>query len=116
MIAAREKRPKKKRASRVVISADLRRVRMQRMLSVQRKRALPPVLGRHVVAPDHYAQFGGLVDIVTWIMVRSCSDRQDSRCAPMLDTPTRPKPAELSTKQMFMLFPTPMFTGKVPDI
>jgi len=34
----------------------------------------------------------------------------------MLDTPTRPKPAELSTKQMFMLFPTPMFTGKVPDI
>jgi len=34
----------------------------------------------------------------------------------MLDIPTRPRHAELSTKQMFMLFPTPMFTGKLPDI
>jgi len=40
---------------------------------------------------------------------------------PMLDTPrTPPAPAikanELTAKQMFMLFPTPMFTGKLSDI
>jgi uncharacterized protein (TIGR02466 family) len=34
----------------------------------------------------------------------------------MLDVPTKPKPAELTAKQVFMLFPTPMFTGKVPDV
>jgi uncharacterized protein (TIGR02466 family) len=34
---------------------------------------------------------------------------------PMLDTPSKPKPAELAAKQLFMLFPTPMFTGKLPD-
>jgi uncharacterized protein (TIGR02466 family) len=39
----------------------------------------------------------------------------------MLDTPhtlaaPKAKAAELTAKQMFMLFPTPMFTGKLPDI
>ena len=34
----------------------------------------------------------------------------------MLDTPRASTKAELTTKQMFMLFPTPMFTGKLPDI
>ena len=44
----------------------------------------------------------------------------------MLDTPhaakasgttaSATKPAELTAKQMFMLFPTPMFTGKLPDV
>jgi len=34
---------------------------------------------------------------------------------PMLDTPSKAKAAELAAKQMFMLFPTPMFTGKLPD-
>jgi uncharacterized protein (TIGR02466 family) len=33
----------------------------------------------------------------------------------MLDTPVKSKAAELAAKQMFMLFPTPMFTGKLPD-
>jgi uncharacterized protein (TIGR02466 family) len=40
---------------------------------------------------------------------------------PMLDTPHAPpaspaRSAELTAKQMFMLFPTPMFTGKLPDV
>jgi uncharacterized protein (TIGR02466 family) len=34
----------------------------------------------------------------------------------MLDIPHRTTAKELTTKQMFMLFPTPMFTGKLPDI
>jgi uncharacterized protein (TIGR02466 family) len=34
----------------------------------------------------------------------------------MLYTPRAPRTAELTAKQMFMLFPTPMFTGKLPDI
>ncbi|MGB6349752.1 MAG: TIGR02466 family protein [Pseudolabrys sp.] len=34
----------------------------------------------------------------------------------MLHTPRAPNAAELTAKQMFMLFPTPMFTGKLPDI
>jgi uncharacterized protein (TIGR02466 family) len=34
----------------------------------------------------------------------------------MLDIPYRATAKELTTKQMFMLFPTPMFTGKLPDI
>ena len=34
----------------------------------------------------------------------------------MLHTPRAPNGAELTAKQMFMLFPTPMFTGKLPDI
>ena len=34
----------------------------------------------------------------------------------MLDTPRASAKAELTAKQMFMLFPTPMFTGKLPDI
>ena len=34
----------------------------------------------------------------------------------MLDIPYRATTNELTTKQMFMLFPTPMFTGKLPDI
>jgi uncharacterized protein (TIGR02466 family) len=34
----------------------------------------------------------------------------------MLDTPRASTKAELTAKQMFMLFPTPMFTGKLPDI
>lgn len=34
----------------------------------------------------------------------------------MLYTPPAAKAAELIAKQMFMLFPTPMFTGKLPDI
>ena len=39
----------------------------------------------------------------------------------MLDTPhpssaRLARPAELTAKQMFMLFPTPMFTGKLPDL
>jgi len=34
----------------------------------------------------------------------------------MLDIPSATKPVSLTAKQMFMLFPTPMFTGKLPDI
>ena len=34
----------------------------------------------------------------------------------MLDTPYKPTAHELTAKQMFMLFPTPMFTGKLPDV
>ena len=34
----------------------------------------------------------------------------------MLDIPQKANAKELTAKQMFMLFPTPMFTGKVPDI
>jgi uncharacterized protein (TIGR02466 family) len=34
----------------------------------------------------------------------------------MLDTLRANKPAELAAKQLFMLFPTPMFTGMLPDI
>jgi uncharacterized protein (TIGR02466 family) len=34
----------------------------------------------------------------------------------MLHTPRAPNGAELTAKQMFMLFPSPMFTGKLPDI
>ena len=34
----------------------------------------------------------------------------------MLYTPPRAAAAELTAKQMFMLFPTPMFTGKLSDI
>jgi len=34
----------------------------------------------------------------------------------MLDMPAPLRPVELAAKQMFMLFPTPMFTGKLPDI
>jgi uncharacterized protein (TIGR02466 family) len=34
----------------------------------------------------------------------------------MLDVPYKPTANELSGKQMFLLFPTPMFTGKLPDI
>jgi uncharacterized protein (TIGR02466 family) len=34
----------------------------------------------------------------------------------MLDTPTAARTAELTAKQLFMLFPTPMFTGMLPDI
>jgi uncharacterized protein (TIGR02466 family) len=34
----------------------------------------------------------------------------------MLYTPRASAKAELTAKQMFMLFPTPMFTGKLPDI
>jgi uncharacterized protein (TIGR02466 family) len=35
---------------------------------------------------------------------------------PMLDIPHAATAKELTTKQMFMLFPTPMFTGKLPDM
>lgn len=34
----------------------------------------------------------------------------------MLDKPTTTKAVELTAKQIFMLFPTPMFTGKLSDI
>lgn len=34
----------------------------------------------------------------------------------MLDMPATLRPVELTAKQMFMLFPTPMFTGMLPDI
>jgi len=34
----------------------------------------------------------------------------------MLDIPRAPATVELTSKQMFMLFPTPMFTGKLSDI
>lgn len=34
----------------------------------------------------------------------------------MLDIPSAAKTAELTVKQIFMLFPTPMFTGKLADI
>jgi uncharacterized protein (TIGR02466 family) len=34
----------------------------------------------------------------------------------MLDTPRASNAAELTAKQLFMLFPTPMFTGKLSDI
>jgi uncharacterized protein (TIGR02466 family) len=34
----------------------------------------------------------------------------------MLDRPYKPTAYELTAKQMFMLFPTPMFTGKLPDM
>jgi uncharacterized protein (TIGR02466 family) len=33
----------------------------------------------------------------------------------MLDMPAPLKPVELAAKQMFMMFPTPMFTGLLPD-
>jgi hypothetical protein len=32
----------------------------------------------------------------------------------MLDTPARV--VQLSAKQLFMMFPTPMFTGMLPDV
>jgi uncharacterized protein (TIGR02466 family) len=35
---------------------------------------------------------------------------------PMLDTPSAGRPGGLTAKQVFMLFPTPMFTGMLPDI
>ncbi|HEX3506666.1 MAG TPA: TIGR02466 family protein [Xanthobacteraceae bacterium] len=34
----------------------------------------------------------------------------------MLDIPKKSDAKELTAKQMYMLFPTPMFTGKLPDI
>ena len=34
----------------------------------------------------------------------------------MLDTPTAARVVQLATKQLFMMFPTPMFTGMLPDI
>ena len=34
----------------------------------------------------------------------------------MLDVPNKTSAKELTAKQMYMLFPTPMFTGKLPDI
>jgi hypothetical protein len=34
----------------------------------------------------------------------------------MLHTPAAAKTAELTGKQMFLLFPTPMFTGMLPDL
>jgi hypothetical protein len=34
----------------------------------------------------------------------------------MLDIPTKARAAELTAKQLFMIFPTPMFTGMLPDI
>jgi uncharacterized protein (TIGR02466 family) len=34
----------------------------------------------------------------------------------MLDMPVMPRPVELTSKQMFMMFPTPMFTGMLPDV
>jgi uncharacterized protein (TIGR02466 family) len=34
----------------------------------------------------------------------------------MLDIPQKATAKELTAKQMYMLFPTPMFTGKLPDI
>ena len=34
----------------------------------------------------------------------------------MLDIPRPTSGAQLTAKQMFMLFPSPMFTGKLPDI
>lgn len=34
----------------------------------------------------------------------------------ILDNPKPPIAPELTAKQLFMLFPTPMFTGKLPDI
>jgi uncharacterized protein (TIGR02466 family) len=35
---------------------------------------------------------------------------------PMLDVTSATKPVELTAKQMFMLFPTPLFTGVVSDL
>ena len=35
---------------------------------------------------------------------------------PMLSTPPAATAAELTEKRMFMLFPTPMFMGKLPDM
>ena len=34
----------------------------------------------------------------------------------MLDTPAAAKVVQLAAKQLFMMFPTPMFTGMLPDI
>ena len=34
----------------------------------------------------------------------------------MLDMPAPLRPVELAAKQMFMMFPTPMFTGMLPDV
>ena len=34
----------------------------------------------------------------------------------MLDTPTAAKVVQLAAKQLFMMFPTPMFTGMLPDV
>src|SRR5580658_7830951 len=36
--------------------------------------------------------------------------------AVMLDTPTAARIVQLSAKQLFTMFPTPMFTGMLPDI
>jgi uncharacterized protein (TIGR02466 family) len=36
--------------------------------------------------------------------------------AAMLDTPTAARVIQLDAKQLFMMFPTPMFTGMLPDI
>ncbi|MGB9270113.1 MAG: hypothetical protein WCB74_12970, partial [Pseudolabrys sp.] len=41
---------------------------------------------------------------------------QTRASTPMLHTPRAPNGAELTAKQMFMLFPSPMFTGKLADI
>ena len=35
---------------------------------------------------------------------------------PMLSTPPAATATELTEKRMFMLFPTPMFMGKLPDM
>jgi uncharacterized protein (TIGR02466 family) len=43
-------------------------------------------------------------------------DRAKTRRIAMLDTPYKPTAHELIGKQMFLLFPSPMFTGKLPDI
>ena len=34
----------------------------------------------------------------------------------MLDIPTANKAVQLTAKQRFMIFPTPMFTGMLPDV
>jgi uncharacterized protein (TIGR02466 family) len=46
---------------------------------------------------------------------KTVPDKIKARIA-MLDTPYKPTAHELTAKQMFMLFPTPMFTGKLPDV
>jgi uncharacterized protein (TIGR02466 family) len=46
---------------------------------------------------------------------KTVPDKIKARIA-MLDTPYKPTAHELTAKQMLLLFPTPMFTGKLPDI
>jgi uncharacterized protein (TIGR02466 family) len=70
--------------------------------------------GHSLFSRDH---FRGLVNGAVWFSLRAKFAGEN----PMLDTPTRVNPTSaasvaLNEKQMFMLFPTPLFMGKLSDI